>query len=100
MRTVSGTTLYWNTSPTPVPGHCLSFILPKVNKLSVLFQKSTENTSYELDKEMSWLACLFAAYVLSIEAILEVADDLSKLSQYGVHQLPDKELGIGVLQVI
>ena len=73
----------------------LSYILPSMDCFSRVFQKSTENTTCELYTEMSRLVRLYAANLLKTPAILNAADDLSKLSFSEENQLSDESLGIG-----
>ena len=75
--------------------HFLSFILPHMDRFNCVFQKSTENTTSQLYSEMSRLVRLYAANVLTTEAIKSVGDDLKSLKFTDENLLGKEDLGIG-----
>ena len=75
--------------------HFLMYVLPCMNRFNRLFQTSSENTTCELYVEMNRLVRLYAANILTKEAILEATDNLKLLNFSTTNQLPDENLGIG-----
>ena len=74
----------------------LMYVLPCMDRFNRLFQKSSENTTCELYTEMNRLVRLYAANILTNEAILEATDNLRLLNFDDTNQLaPDENLGIG-----
>ena len=66
-----------------------------MDRFNRLFQKSSENTTCDLYVEMNRLVRLYAANLLTTEAILEATDNLTLLNFDAINQLPDENLGIG-----
>ena len=75
--------------------HFLEYVLPCIDHFNRLFQKSSENTTCELYDEMNRLVRLYAANLLTNEAILEANDNLRLLNFDAINQLSDENLGIG-----
>ena len=66
-----------------------------MDQFNRLFQKSTENTTCELYNKMNFLVWLFAANLLTIDAILATSSSLTLLGFETSSQLSNKNLGIG-----
>ena len=67
-----------------------------MDNLNKLFQKSTENTTYQLYPEMSRIVRVYASHLLTREAILSVGEDLQNLDlEDRCGQVQDENLGIG-----
>lgn len=75
--------------------HFLMYVLPCMDRFNRLFQKSSENTTCELYVEMNRLVRLYAANLMTNEAILKATDNLKHLKFDATNQLPDENLGIG-----
>lgn len=75
--------------------HFLEYVLPCMDRFNRLFQKSAENTTCELYTEMNRLVRLYAANLLTKEAILEANDNLKLLKFDNDKQLSNENLGIG-----
>ncbi len=75
--------------------HFLIYVLPCMDRFNRLFQKSSENTTCELYVEMNRLVRLYAANLMTNDAILEATDNLRLLNFDATNQLPDENLGIG-----
>ncbi len=63
-----------------------------MDRFNRLFQKSSENTTCELYVEMNRLVRLYAANLMTNDAILEA---MRLLNFDATNQLPDENLGIG-----
>ena len=66
-----------------------------MDQFNRLFQKSTENTTCELYNEMNRLVWLYAANLLTTDAILAANDNLTLLSFETSSRLSNENLGIG-----
>ncbi len=66
-----------------------------MDKFNKLFQKSTENITCQLYKEMTRLTKLYASNLLKADVIKATNDDLSKLDLATRGKLLDENLGIG-----
>ena len=73
----------------------LSYILPSMDRFNRVFQKSKENTTCQLYKEMSRLAHLYASNLLKTDVIKAAENNLSTLDIASEGQLDDENLGIG-----
>ena len=73
----------------------MEYVLPCMDQFNRLFQKSTENTTCELYNEMNRLVRLYAANLLTTDAILAANDNLTLLSFETSSQLSNENLGIG-----
>ena len=66
-----------------------------MDRLHQVFQKSTENTTWQLYTEMSRLVRLFASNLLMPEAIDAAGETFNILSMTTTDQLPNENLGLG-----
>jgi hypothetical protein len=73
----------------------LSFILPSVDRFNWLFQKSTENTTFQLYDEMNRIVRLYASNFLTSDTILAANDNLRLLDFAEENQVSNEDLGIG-----
>ncbi len=93
-QTISITDRLENPFTKPIL-HFLIYVLPCMDRFNRLFQKSSENTTCELYVEMNRLVRLYAANLMTNDAILEATDNLRLLNFDATNQLPDENLGIG-----
>ena len=73
----------------------LAHVLPLMDRFSMMFQKSTENTTCEVYNEMCRLVLLYASNLLKKEVILAFGDNLKELELDSSSQVTDEHLGIG-----
>ena len=66
-----------------------------MDKFNRLFQKSTENTTCQLYKEMSRLVHLYASNLLKTDVIKAAENNLSTLNLATEAQLANGNLGLG-----
>ncbi len=67
-----------------------------MDKFNRMFQKSTENTTCELHREMCRLTKLYAANVLKTDVITSASGNLRLLNLERESQLDDENLGVGI----
>ena len=94
MKVISITHRLENPFTKPIL-YFLAHVLPSVDRFSIMFQKSTENTTCEVYNEMCRLVCLYASNLLKKELILAVGDNLKELKLNSSSQVTNEHLGIG-----